>query len=162
MQIRRHVRRSEFDSPFETRWAWKGGALAGLVATVAMGLAITAMQLPTLQTSIAGLYGFEGNLAVGWLAHLFHGILFGVIFAAILADPGLFRADERLWTSVLVGIAYGLLLAVVGAGIIMPIWLDAVGFPAAPSIPNLTGALLVWHLIYGLVLGIVFPFVEDL
>lgn len=151
---------SEAVSPFDTRWSWKGGALAGLVATVAMGLAISVVQLSTLRLAIAGLYGFEGNLAVGWLAHLVHGTLFGVIFAGLLADPGFYRVSDSVWKSIVAGTGYGLVLAVFGAGIIMPIWLGFAGFSTPPSIPNVTIPLLVWHIIYGVVLGGLFPFVD--
>lgn len=96
------------------------------------------------------------------MAHLFHGTLFGMIFAAVLADPGLYRVNERIWKSVVAGAVYGLVLAVAGAGIIMPIWLGVVGFPTPPSIPNVTTPLLIWHAIYGVVLGGLFPFVKEL
>ena len=148
--------------PFAARWAWRGGAVAGLIATVAMGIAISLMRLATLRLSIAGLYGLEGNLAAGWIAHLVHGAIFGVIFAAILADPGLYRVPEWIWKSVVAGAVYGLVLAVVGAGIVMPIWLGAVGFPSPPSFPNVTAPLLIWHLVYGVVLGLLFPAVREL
>ena len=155
-------RRSETGEPFERQWGWKGGVVAGAVATLAMGLAISLMQLSALRIAIAGLYGFEGSLLAGWAAHLAHGSLFGVVFAAILADPGLYRISEWVWRSVVAGVVYGLVLAVAGAGIIMPIWLGVAGVPTATSIPNVTVPLLVWHAIYGVVLGGVFPFVEGL
>ncbi len=155
-------RRSETGEPFERQWGWRGGAVAGAVATVAMGLAISLMQLSTLRVAIAGLYGFEGSLLAGWTAHLLHGSLFGVVFAAVLADPGLYRVSEWVWKSVLAGVVYGLVLAVVGAGIVMPIWLDLAGVPVTASIPNVTVPLLVWHAVYGVVLGGLFPFVEGL
>jgi sterol desaturase/sphingolipid hydroxylase (fatty acid hydroxylase superfamily) len=132
------------------------------VATLAMGHAISPMQLSTLRVAIAGLYGFEGSLLAGWTAHLVHGALFGVVFAAILADPGLYRVSEWVWKTVLAGVVYGLVLAVVGAGIVMPIWLNAVGVPVTASLPNVTVPLLVWHAVYGVVLGGLFPFVEGL
>ncbi|MFB6302686.1 MAG: histidine kinase [Haloferacaceae archaeon] len=147
---------------FETEPAWRGGALAGVVATVVMGVVITATNLPVLQESIAGLYGLEGNLVAGWIAHLVHGTLFGALFALILADPGLYRLTEWRWKTLLAGVAYALVLAVFGAGIIMPIWLGFAGFPAPPSIPNVTTPLLLWHLVYGIVLGAVFPAVEEI
>lgn len=161
MRLKTEYRRSEPGEPFERKWAWRGGAVAGFVATVVMGLAITLMQLSALRVAIAGLYGFEGSLVVGWAAHLIHGSLFGAVFAAILADPGLYRVSEWVWKTVVAGVVYGLVLAVIGAGIVMPIWLGVVGVPMASSIPNVTVPLLVWHVIYGLVLGGLFPFVEE-
>jgi hypothetical protein len=140
---------------FRTGWAWKGGALAGLVATAAMGAVVTVTQLATLRMAIAGLYGFEGNLLAGWTAHLVHGTLFGLVFAAVLTDPALYRVSEQVWKTVVASVVYGVVLAVAGAGILMPIWLSAVGFADPPSI-------LLWHLVYGAVLGGLFPFVDDL
>lgn len=147
---------------FEGALAWKGGAVAGFVAAVVMGIAISIVQLDTLRLAIAGLYGFEGSLAVGWVAHLAHGTLFGLIFAGILSDPGLYRIDDWAWKSAVAGVVYGLVLAVIGAGIIMPMWQGAVGVPTPASIPNVTTPTMLWHAIYGVVLGGVFPFVVDL
>jgi len=162
MRLTSEYRRSETGEPFRRQWAWRGGAVAGFAATVAMGIAISLMQLPALRVAIAGLYGFEGSLAVGWIAHLAHGSLFGVVFAAILADPGLYRLSEWIWKSVVAGVVYGLVLSIVGAGIIMPIWLGVAGVSMATSIPNVTVPLLVWHVVYGVVLGGLFPFLEEL
>lgn len=145
----------------ETGWRWRGGAIAGLVATVAMGIAITTVEAATMRVAIAGLYGQSGNLVAGWLAHLLHGTLFGMLFAVLLSDPGVHRVPEWYWKTIVAGVTYGLVLAVVGAGIIMPIWLNVVGFQSPPPVPNVTRSLLVWHLLYGLVLGGVFPAVTD-
>lgn len=153
--------RATLPAAFETRWAWKGGALAGLVATAVMGVVISLTSLATLRLAIAGLYGFEGNLTAGWVAHLAHGTLFGVVFAAVLTDPALYRLSERVWKTTVAGIVYGLVLAVVGAGILMPIWLSATGFADPPSIPNVTTSSLVWHLVYGAVLGVLFSLLDD-
>lgn len=147
---------------FETTWHWRAGALAGLVATVIMGIAISLTDLATLQEAIAGLYGQSGSLAVGWAAHLVHGVLFGVLFAAILTDPSLYRVSDRVHVSTVAGVVYGLVLAVVGAGIIMPMWLSVVALSEVVPIPNVTMPLLAWHLVYGAVLGLLYPALEDL
>lgn len=141
---------------FEYGWKWRVGALAGFVATVMMGLVITVVDLETLRVAIAGLYGQSGTLVVGWLAHLVHGTVFGVLFAAVLTDPSLHRVHESTGESVAAGLVYGLVLAVVGAGIIMPMWLEVVALPSAPPLPNITLPILAWHLVYGAVLGAAF------
>lgn len=147
---------------FETRWPWKGGAVAGVSATVMMGIVISLTDLAMLREAIAGLYGFQGSLVAGWGAHLFHGTLFGIIFAGFLADPGLYRVSDWLWKTVVASVVYGVVLSVVGAGIIMPIWLGLVGFPTPPSIPYVTVPILVWHLVYGIVLGTLFWYLDGL
>lgn len=156
------IEHDEATAAFESSPAWRGGALAGFVATVVMGVVIAATNMAVLQNSIAGLYSLQGNLVAGWVAHLAHGTLFGAVFALLLSDPGLYRLTDWRWKTLLAGVVYALVLAVFGAGIVMPIWLGLAGFPAPPSIPYVTTPLLVWHLVYGVVLGAVFPAVEGL
>lgn len=141
---------------FTSTVPWRRGAVAGLLAAAVMGVVISSMNLSTMQTAIAGLYGQQGSLLTGWIAHLVHGTVFGVLFAATLADPALHRLTDWYWKSLLAGVVYGMMLAIVGAGIIMPIWLATVDLHA-PAIPNVTGPMLLWHLVYGLVLGALFP-----
>jgi hypothetical protein len=148
------------DDPFSGRWAWKGGAIAGVAAATVMGALIVTMNLPLLRQSIAGLYGLEGSVIAGWIAHLAHGGIFGALFAAILTDPTLTRITDHVWRTGFAGLIYGIVLAVAAAGIIMPIWLGAVGL-AAPNIPNVSRASLFWHVVYGIVLGAVFPLTQD-
>lgn len=145
---------------FHDHWSWKSGAVAGFLATIAMGIAITIMDFETLRVTIAGLYVQGGSVIAGWAAHLIHGTLFGLLFAYILTDPGLVGISQWIWKTTLAGIVYGLVLSIVGAGIVMPIWLNIVGFATPPSLPNITGASLVWHVIYGAILGTVFPLLE--
>jgi hypothetical protein len=142
--------------PFEPHVGWRGGIAAGLVAAVAMGVGITVVEPALLRTEIAGLYGAAGSLAAGWLVHLAHGAVFGLVFALVAADPTLANVSHRYPGSVVAGAVYGVVLAVVGMGILMPMWLDAAGL-APPAIPYVTTSLFAWHLVYGLFLGLAFP-----
>jgi two-component system OmpR family sensor kinase len=117
-----------------------GGAL---IAGVAMGVLLQA--LTTSLPAIGGLYGAE-SARVGWILHLFHSVVFGVAFATLLAPDG-----ETLGRGVATGVAYGLALWLVAAGVVMPLWLDAVGVPA--TVPMLTGPSLVGHTVWGSLLG---------
>lgn len=125
-----------------------------------MGLAISAVRISTLRLAIAGLYGFEGSFVAGWVAHLAHGTVFGVLFAGLMADPGFHRVSDSLPKSVAAAVGYAVVLTVAGSGIVMPIWLGLAGFSEPPSIPNVTLPLFVWHGIYGVVLGGLFPLVD--
>jgi len=42
----------------------------------------------------------------------------------------------------------------------MPLWLSAVGSPASPPLPNFALPPLLWHAVYGVVLGGVYAAVE--
>jgi uncharacterized membrane protein YdcZ (DUF606 family) len=52
------------------------------------------------------------------------------------------------------GLVWGVVAWVVGAALVMPVWLSAVGFPTAPPTPNFAIPSLAWHLVYGGVLGV--------
>jgi len=147
--------------PFEAHVGWRAGVGAGLAAATVMGLGMTLVEPALLAESIAGLYGAAGSLAAGWLVHLGHGAAFGLAFAVVLADPSLVRVGHWLPGSVVAGLVYGLVLALVGMGVIMPMWLEGVGLAGAPSLPFVTPALVGWHLVFGAVLGGLFPVLED-
>lgn len=123
-------------------------ALSGLVAGVVMGayMHVTTGVVPV----IGALYGTK-SLLVGVLTHEFHSLVFGLIYAGILA------VLPRWWQAagpgkVGVGAAWGTVLWLVASGFVMPIWLNLVEI-AAP-IPNLTLNSLLAHLLWGSVLGL--------
>ncbi|WP_135853356.1 DUF6789 family protein [Halorussus salinus] len=140
------------------RVAWTGGALAGLVAGIAMGAMLTTQMGPVIRVAIPSMYGLEG-LAAGWVAHLFHSVVLGVAFAGV-ADA--LDAGDSLGRSAALGVGYGVLLWALLAVLVMPVWLGAVGSPANPPFPNVNVQSLVGHVVYGVVLGAVFPYVRNL
>ncbi|MEF8814060.1 MAG: hypothetical protein V5A55_09610 [Halovenus sp.] len=149
-------------APFEAGIAWRGGAVAGFGATLASVLLITAVEPEMLSQTVAGMYGLSGSLSAGLVAHLVHGTVFGVVFAVVLSDPVLVWVTDWLWKSVLAGVVFALLLAVIGTGFLLPVWLEFAGFGTALSLPYVTNVLFAWHVLYGFVLGLVFPFVDGL
>ena len=148
--------RSEFDAPA----AWRGGAVAGFAATVATMAVILPVEPELFGETIAGMYGLEEAVAVGVIAHLVHGTLFGLLFAGVLSDPGVVGITNWLWKTVVAGLVFGLLLAVMATGFVLPAWAQFVGLTDPPTMPYVTTTLLAWHLLYGAVLGVVFPFLE--
>lgn len=118
-------------------------ALASLVGGIGMGVVLwtTTDTLP----AIGGLYGVQ-SLAVGWLLHLFHSVVFGILFVAVV-DGARLEPGRSFGAHVGVGIAYGLGLWFVAAGVVMPVWLTAVGIDT--SIPHLTVPSLIGHVTWG-------------
>lgn len=143
----------ETEPGFVANLLWKEGVAAGLLAAVASAIAITLLDAGVLAEDVAGLYGLEGSLVAGWIAHLVHGTVFGLIFAVVLTDPMLSAARKTTVRTVVAALVFGLVLAVAGAGVLMPMWLEAVGVASEGTIPRISLALTVWHGIYGLVLG---------
>lgn len=124
-----------------------------------MGLLILAMNAPTLAVAIPSLYVLAPppNPAVGMGVHVFHGAVLGVVFAAVVARLGV-RDTSRL---VGLGVAWGVATWAVLAALVMPVWLSAVGSPANPPFPNFATPSLLWHVVYGLVLGGVYAVLDD-
>ncbi|MFB6308416.1 MAG: histidine kinase [Haloarculaceae archaeon] len=149
----------EVTTPFERGLRWQRGALAGFVAAVVMAVIIAVADLAILRDAIAGLYLQEGSLVAGVLAHVVHGTLFGVLFAVVLSDPALTQVGEQFSKTVAAGVVFALVLALVGAGVVMPMWLDTVGAATLP-VPYVTGPSLVWHVVYGAVLGATFSVLD--
>lgn len=148
--------------PFDAHLALKGGVGGGFVAAIAMGIAFMVLEPSLLEAVIPGLYGLEGGLAAGWGLHLAHGAVFGLVFAVVMADPSLVRVSDHLWKSTVAGVVFSIVLAVVGMGVVVPMWSQAAGLSLSLEIPFLTPGLLAGHVVFGAVLGTVFPFVDRL
>ncbi len=129
------------------------------MAGVVMGIMLQVMMTPVIAKAIPALYGMDG-LVVGWIAHLFHSLVLGLVFGAIVTSlPALREYANQVTTSAGLGIAYGVVVWIIAAAIVMPIWLSAVGFPGAPPLPNFNPMSLLGHVVYGVILGALFPIV---
>ncbi len=126
--------------------------LAGLGGSAVMAVVMVAMgATAVLAGAMPGLYTLAppANPVAGLFVHLSHGAVLGVVFVAVLNAAGV---DDPCRV-VAAGVGYGVLAWVLLAALVMPVWLAAVGFPAAPPFPNFAVPSLVWHLVYGATLG---------
>jgi hypothetical protein len=148
-------------SEFETSVSMRTGAVSGVIATAATMVVILPVRPELFSETVAGMYGLAGIMSAGVVAHLIHGTIFGVLFAGVLSDPGIVGITNWLWKTVLAGIVFGLALAVMATGFVLPAWMEFVGLADPPSMPYVTTTLLAWHVLYGAVLGLLFPFLES-
>lgn len=131
---------------------WKAGVGGGIVGALVFGIQMAVMNPGPLQGAIPAMYGFAfPNGLVGFSIHIAHGAVLGVVFAAIVGTAGL--SGEPAQKQVGAGLGYGLVVWAALAVVVMPIWLQAVGFPMAPSLPNVGVGSLIGHALYGVVLG---------
>jgi hypothetical protein len=123
--------------------------IAGTAAGVVMGglYWVTSGSLPV----IGALYGVE-NVAIGWITHLFHSVVFALLFVAGASRAGLGPRLSRPLGAGAAGVAWGVLLWLVAAGLVMPVWLQAVGVSA--MLPNLPPIGLLGHGLWGVTLGV--------
>lgn len=149
---------AETATPDVTRWGadrWQAVVGGGSIAGVVFGLMIHFMM--GIMPMIGALYGME-NAVAGWIAHLVHSVVFAGLFAAIVAQSGLADGASSTGRWLGLGAGYGAVIWLVAAAFVMPAWLSMVGAaPAGASIPNINPQSLAGHLVYGVVLGLVYP-----
>jgi hypothetical protein len=132
------------------------GVLAALAGGVVFGLMMQFMTAPApddgrvpMMQMVANVVRSD-NLAVGWIYHLFNSAVLGAIFGLL--------AGDRLGSYAIAvgdGAIYGLVWWVLGALILMPVFLGMAPFAPlimATMVPVALGSL-VGHLIYGVILG---------
>lgn len=138
---------------------WKAGVIGGIVGALVMGGLVLAMNTPTLAVAIPSLYTLAppANPGIGLAVHLSHGAVLGVIFAGLV---DLFELDSTA-KQIGAGIGWGVVTWVVLAALLMPVWLSTVGSPASPPVPNFAPPSLLWHVVYGGVLGGIYAAVSD-
>jgi hypothetical protein len=122
--------------------------LAALVAGVPYGVVSE-----LLGGSVAGIGVFYGTVdpVVGWLTHEFHSIVFGFMYVGVLSFA-LERYTNTTWLYVAVGIVWSVVVWLVAASFIAPVWLRLLGTPV--PIPNFSLRLLANHLAWGSSLGL--------
>jgi hypothetical protein len=142
-----------------TNRSWQAGVVGGIAGALAMGVLVVAMNEPTLAVAIPSLYTLAPppSVAVGMFVHASHGAVLGVVFAALVGALDLDSTGELVGA----GAAWGVSTWAVLAALVMPLWLPAVGSPASPPFPNFALPSLLWHLVYGVVLGGVYMIVVD-
>lgn len=119
------------------------GIVAGLIGGVVFG---AMMHMMGMIGMIAGLVG-QDSAAIGWVVHLVNSAVIGAIYGATFGQlPHSWGRGAGL------GLGYGVIWWILGALLIMPLWM---GMPAFQ-----VGETQVWslvgHLMYGLVTGLVF------
>ncbi|KTG29410.1 ATP-binding protein [Haloferax profundi] len=132
-------------------WVLGVTAIAAVVAGVVMGL--VSQALTGSLAIIGALYGVM-NGGVGWVLHIFHSVVFGILFAVVVTRRNPWQVLQRPEALTGLGVGYGLFLWVFASGFVMPVWLNAVGIPA--PVPNLSTPILVSHAVWGAVFGALF------
>jgi len=124
-----------------------------------MGALVVAMNVGTIAVAIPSLYTLAppANPGLGLFVHVSHGAVLGVVFAGIVGALGLGSARQLVG----LGVVWGILTWAVLAALLMPAWLNVVGSPASPPLPNFALPSLLWHAVYGLVLGGVYAGTVD-
>lgn len=131
------------------------GIVAGLVGGLVFGIMMQMMNAPTpeggqmpMMAMVAKVVRSD-SMAVGWIYHLFNSAVIGAIFGWLLGDR-----SQRLGAGLGWGALYGFVWWILGALILMPLFLGMPPFAPvlmAPMRPVAMGSL-IGHLIYGIFL----------
>ena len=133
------------------RTNWIASGIAGILAGIVFGLLAMAL-MPDMMGMVGAMYGFEGNEIVGWIAHLFHSLIFGLLYAAIVTLDTLRGYANRVAYGAGLGLVYAIIVWIVAASIVMPLWL---GMPE--MVPDFNPMSAVGHAVYGIILGATYP-----
>jgi uncharacterized membrane protein YagU involved in acid resistance len=123
------------------------GVAAGLAGGIIFGIL---MQMMGMIPMVAMLVGSEA-VAVGWLVHLAISAFIGATYALLFA-----RWADRLATGAVIGLGYGLVWWILGGLLLMPARLGMDVF----VVNTMAWQSLMGHLIYGLILGVVYALVH--
>ncbi|WP_253905840.1 hypothetical protein [Arthrobacter sp. H5] len=119
------------------------GALGGLAGGIVFGFLMAMMGMLGMIASLVG----SSSAIAGFLVHLVISVLIGLT----LTIPGAGLLKRGLIISAVVGLVYGMLWWVLGPLLIMP---TMMGMPIF-SLDAGSGASLMGHAVYGLILGLV-------
>ncbi len=159
----------------QSRFGWPiGGAVGGIAGAVVFGALMWLFDPETFSTAIPALYGAETGGTLGWLFHLVHGVVLGVVFGFLVTRGpvlGVLRTDVETDALARIGgvariaaagFAYGLAVWTILPLIVLPVWVGTIGGVAAGEFPGVAIESMLGHLLFGLVLGIVFAAIVDL
>lgn len=125
-----------------------GGAVGGVAGGLVFG---ALMQMMGMMAMIGGMMG-EPSAATGWLIHIGISVVIGLIYAVTLGG-----AADTLGRGAGLGLVYGVVWWVLGPLLIMPAMMGMPVFQLSQqSLMSLMG-----HLVYGIVLGLVFAGVRQ-
>ena len=136
---------------------WRAGVAGGLVGGVVFGALMSMMMTDVIVGAIPGMYGLGESGVAGWVIHMSHAAILGVVFAAIVGIVGV--DGETAMKQVGVGLVYGVVLWAVLAVFVMPIWVGTM-LPVEPPVPNINVQSLMGHAVYGVLLGAVYYALE--
>lgn len=135
------------------------GIGAGLAAGLVFGMMMQMMSAPTPNggampmMAMVAMVVRSDSVLVGWIYHLFNSAIIGAVFAWLTGER-----LQGLSAGIGWGAAYGVVWWILGALLLMPVFLGMPPFAPLmiePMRPVAMGSLM-GHLIYGVILGGVF------
>ncbi len=149
------------------------GTLGGIAGAAAFGGFLWLVQPGVIGSTIPAAYGLETIGPVGWLIHLVHGGILGLVFGALISRPfarGVLQTqvetkswpeDSQFARFVTAGGAFGLALWTILPVLLLPALAGFIGSETVDIFPRIAVESLLGHLLFGMVLGGVFSLTTD-
>ena len=141
----------------------RNGILAGLLAGLVFGVMMQMMTAPTPDggqmpmMQMVAMVVRSDSLVAGWLYHLFNSAVIGALFGWLFGQRAQGYGAGLGW-----GAAYGVIWWILGAQILMPIFLGMPPFATLimPEMRMVGLGSLMGHILFGLILGAAFVWLE--
>ncbi len=133
--------------------------IPAILGSIAFGIVMSLTLGDVLLTAIPGMYGLTEisqteAVMLGWAIHISHGTVLGLLYGLVVTIlPSLGTTLSRGLTT---GIAYGVLLWLVLATFVMPLWVG-ITTPMEPPVPDIQPWSLIGHVLYGAFIGLLIP-----
>lgn len=131
--------------------------VAGLVGGIAFAVLIVRVA-PDQIDKIGALYGIRESPRLGLFVHINHSIVFGILYAWVVSVETLHRFAIRVAPGAILGLAFGIIVWLIAASILMPLWLGSVT-SRSPQIPSVDLIFLAGHVAFGIILGVGYPLI---
>lgn len=148
-------------------YTWGAGVAGGVVGGVGMGVILHAGA--NMMPFIGALYGWP-TVVGGWVAHLAHSVLIGLLFTLIVSRPMVRDETRSISGCMAVGVTYAAAVGLVTAGVMVPIAMNLIGAQTFPepimAVPGPVGGFLVIisvgvaHMVYGVLLGWTYGYIH--
>lgn len=124
------------------------------------------LAAPATTVNAAGefVWGTSGQFFVGHSLHLVNGIVFGILYGVLFRDNVPIKNTHA--GNVQKGLLYGVIMTIISAGVLVPYaYVPEQGYGLflfdGPDGWKLPAGILVWHLIYGYHLGVLWQPADD-
>ncbi len=156
-----------------TGWSIAGVG-GGTLGALAFGAIVWFVDPEVIADTLPAVYGLEQTGLTGWVLQAIHGAALGLLFGFLITRApvlGVVRTDvetEALARTgdgprlVAAGFVYGLTIWALLPVIVLPVLAGAAGPSGAADFPGFAAEILVGHLLFGIVLGVVFAALVDL
>lgn len=145
-----------------------GGAIGGVVGSAIFGAVLWFANPDIIHEVIPAVYGLEAGTA-GWVFHLGHGLVLGIIFGFIISRETILGAiADEFDTEFIDAIGLGNRIGLVGVTFGLAIWAvlplaiaiaGAIGIVDDPEFPFAAVYSLFGHMLYGGLLGLLFALI---